>query len=169
MTALFAASKSKKRAGVKILADGGINKSGDIVKALTLADGVICGGLLAGCREAPGAIIEIEGKYYKQYRGMGSMEAMREGSAARYGHSTNDLKGKSAPEGIEALKEVSGSLREVLENLAGGIRAGLGYLGAPDLSNLAKNSRFIRVTPAGQRESAPHDVVEIKRSDLARS
>ena len=76
MTALFAASKSKKRAGVKILADGGINKSGDIVKALTLADGVICGGLLAGCREAPGAIIEIEGKYYKQYRGMGSMEAI---------------------------------------------------------------------------------------------
>ena len=169
MTALYAAMQSKKKAGVTILADGGINKSGDIVKALTLADGVICGGLLAGCREAPGAIIEIEGKYYKQYRGMGSLEAMREGSAARYGHSQKDLKGKSAPEGIEALKEATGSLREVLENLAGGIRAGLGYLGAPDLPTLAKNARFIRVTPAGQRESAPHNVVEIKRSDLARS
>ncbi len=169
MTALYAAAQSKKKSGVTLLADGGINKSGDIVKALTLADGVICGGLLAGCREAPGAIIEIEGKYYKQYRGMGSLEAMRDGSAARYGHSQKDLRGKSAPEGIEALKEVSGSLREILENLAGGIRAGLGYLGAPDLATLAHNARFVRVTPAGQRESAPHDVVEIKRSDLARS
>jgi IMP dehydrogenase len=169
MTALFAASKAKKQSGVTLLADGGINKSGDIVKALTLADGVICGGLLAGCREAPGGIIEIEGKYYKQYRGMGSLEAMREGSAARYGHKTTDLKGKSTAEGIEALKEVSGSLREVLENLAGGIRAGLGYLGADNLTKLSENARFIRVTPAGQRESAPHDVVEIKRSDLKRS
>ena len=149
-----------------MLADGGINKSGDIVKALTLAEGIICGGLLAGCREAPGGIIEIEGKSYKQYRGMGSLEAMREGSAARYGHSLKDLGGKSTPEGIEALKEVSGSLREVLENLAGGIRAGMGYLGATKLSELQKNARFIRVTPAGQRESAPHDVVEIKRNDL---
>ena len=169
MTALYASCQSKKKAGVTILADGGINKSGDIVKALTLADGVICGGLLAGCREAPGGIIEIEGKYYKQYRGMGSLEAMRDGSAARYGHSQKDLRGKSAPEGIEALKEVSGSLREVLENLAGGIRAGLGYLGAFDLHELQQNARFVRVTPAGQRESAPHDVVEIKRSDLNRS
>ena len=169
MTALYAAAQAKKKAGVTLLADGGINKSGDIVKALTLAEGVICGGLLAGCREAPGAIIEIEGKYYKQYRGMGSLEAMREGSAARYGHSKKDLRGKSAAEGIEALKEVSGSLREVLENLAGGVRAGLGYLGATDLPALSQNARFIRVTPAGQRESAPHDVVEIKRSDLKRS
>ena len=153
-----------------ILADGGITKSGDIVKALTLADGVICGGLLAGCQEAPGTIIEIEGKYYKQYRGMGSLEAMREGSAARYGHSQRDLAAsKSAAEGIEALKEVSGSLKEVLSTLAGGIRAGLGYLGAPDLQSLGGQARFVQVTPAGQRESAPHDVVEIKRSDLKRS
>ncbi len=169
MTALFAASRAKKKTGVSILADGGISKSGDIVKALTLAEGVICGGLLAGCREAPGAIIEIEGKYFKQYRGMGSLEAMREGSAARYGHSLKDLKGKSSPEGIEALKEVSGSLNEVLGNLAGGIRAGLGYLGAADIASLAKVARFTQVTPAGQRESAPHDIVEVKRSDLARS
>jgi IMP dehydrogenase len=169
MTALYAASKGAEKKGVSIIADGGISKSGDIVKALTLAKTVICGGLLAGCREAPGGIIEIEGKYYKQYRGMGSLEAMREGSAARYGHKTTDLKGKSTAEGIEALKEVSGSLREVLENLAGGIRAGLGYLGADDLTELSQNARFIRVTPAGQRESAPHDVVEIKRSDLKRS
>ena len=169
MTALYAASKAKEKTGVTLLADGGINKSGDIVKALTLADAVICGGLLAGCREAPGGIIEIEGKYYKQYRGMGSLEAMRDGSAARYGHKPQDLLGKSTAEGIEALKEVSGSLREVLGSLAGGIRAGLGYLGAIDLTTLRKKARFVQVTPAGQRESAPHDVVEIKRNDLNRS
>ena len=86
MTALYTASKGAAKKGVSVIADGGITKSGDIVKALTLAKAVICGGLLAGCREAPGRIIEIEGKYYKQYRGMGSIEAMKEGSASRYGH-----------------------------------------------------------------------------------
>ena len=100
---------------------------------------------------------------------MGSLEAMRDGSAARYGHNPKDLLGKSTAEGIEALKEVSGSLREVLGSLAGGIRAGLGYLGAIDLTTLRRKARFIQVTPAGQRESAPHDVVEIKRNDLNRS
>ena len=169
MSALYAASQSAKKSGVSLVADGGITKSGDIVKALTMADGVICGGLLAGCREAPGQIIEIEGKYYKQYRGMGSLEAMKDGSAARYGHSKKDLHSKSAPEGVEALKEVAGSLRETVELLTGGIRAGLGYLGASNLSEHRERARFVRVTPAGQRESAPHDVIEVKRSDFARA
>ena len=133
MSALYAATVGARNKGASILADGGITKSGDIVKALTLAQAVICGGLLAGCREAPGRIIEIEGKYYKQYRGMGSMEAMKEGSAARYGHSEEDLLAKSTPEGIEALKEVAGSVSETIESLTGGLRAGLGYLGAEDL------------------------------------
>jgi IMP dehydrogenase len=130
MTALYTASQGASKKGVSIIADGGISKSGDIVKALTLSKAVICGGLLAGCREAPGRIIEIEGKYYKQYRGMGSLEAMQEGSASRYGHKKEDLISKSTPEGIEALKEVAGSVKETIESLAGGIRAGLGYLGA---------------------------------------
>ena len=95
-----------KRQGVKIIADGGITKSGDIVKALTIADAVILGGLLAGCREAPGEIMEISGKLYKQYRGMGSHAAMKAGSAARYGHDKNDTVRKVAAEGIEALKEI---------------------------------------------------------------
>ena len=141
MSALYAATVGARKKGASILADGGITKSGDIVKALTLAQAVICGGLLAGCREAPGRIIEIEGKYYKQYRGMGSMEAMKEGSAARYGHSKEDLLAKSTPEGIEALKEVAGSVSETIESLTGGLRAGLGYLGAQDLQAAASQSR----------------------------
>ena len=169
MTALYTASQGASKKGVSIIADGGISKSGDIVKALTLSKAVICGGLLAGCREAPGRIIEIEGKYYKQYRGMGSLEAMQEGSASRYGHKKEDLLSKSTPEGIEALKEVAGSVKETIESLAGGIRAGLGYLGAGNLEELKNNARFIQVSPAGQKESGTHDVIEVKRNDFTRS
>jgi len=169
MSALYAASLGARKKGAAILADGGITKSGDIVKALTMAQAVICGGLLAGCKEAPGRIVEIEGKYYKQYRGMGSMEAMKDGSAARYGHQKEDLSAKSTPEGIEALKEVAGSVSETVESLAGGLRAGLGYLGAEDINALRERARFVQVTPAGQKESSPHDVIEVKRSDFARS
>lgn len=162
LTALYVASREAARRGVSIIADGGIVKSGDIVKALTLADAVICGGLLAGCREAPGHILEIDGKLYKQYRGMGSLEAMKAGSAARYGHSRADKNLKVAAEGIEALKEVSDSADVVLGQLIGGIQSGMGYLGAPDLASLKQQARYIRVTPAGMRESAPHDVIEVK-------
>ena len=169
MTALYTASQGASKKGVSIIADGGISKSGDIVKALTLSKAVICGGLLAGCREAPGRIIEIEGKYYKQYRGMGSLEAMQEGSASRYGHKKEDLISKSTPEGIEALKEVAGSVKETIESLAGGIRAGLGYLGARNLEELKNNARFIQVSSAGQKESGTHDVIEVKRNDFTRS
>jgi len=169
MTALYTASQGASKKGVSIIADGGISKSGDIVKALTLSKAVICGGLLAGCREAPGRIIEIEGKYYKQYRGMGSLEAMQEGSASRYGHKKEDLISKSTPEGSEALKEVAGSVKETIESLAGGIRAGLGYLGAGNLEELKNNARFIQVSSAGQKESGTHDVIEVKRNDFTRS
>tara|TARA_Y100000588_G_scaffold395251_1_gene521837 strand:+ start:17726 stop:19318 length:1593 start_codon:yes stop_codon:yes gene_type:complete len=162
LTALYVASKSAALSGVRILADGGITKGGDIVKSLTLADAVICGSLFAGCREAPGVLVEIDGKLYKQYRGMGSFEAMKKGSAARYGHSKKDSYLKTAEEGIEALKETTGTLDEVLAGLLGGVQSGLGYLGAKDLTALKHNARFIRITPAGQLESAPHDVVEIK-------
>jgi IMP dehydrogenase len=164
MTALYVASREAAKLGVKIIADGGIAKSGDMVKALTLADAVICGGLLAGCNEAPGRIIEIGGKLYKQYRGMGSREAMKEGSAARYGHDRKDATAKAAPEGIEALKEAAGPLDTVLRELIGGVQAGMGYLGARDLSELRANAMFVRVTHAGQRESAPHDVVTVTAS-----
>lgn len=164
MTAVYVASKAAAKYGVTILADGGITKSGDIVKALTLADGVICGGLLAGCDEAPGRVVEINGKLYKEYRGMGSREAMKDGSAARYGHDKKDVTAKAAAEGIEALKESTGSLDGVLRELTGGIQSGMGYLGAPTLTELKKKARYVRMSPAGQRESAPHDVITVKAS-----
>ena len=165
LTALYVASKAAAKTGVSILADGGITKSGDIVKALTLANAVICGGVLAGCAEAPGELLEISGKIYKQYRGMGSLAAMKAGSAARYGHDKQDTTRKVAAEGVEALKEVSGSLDKVLAQLIGGIQSGMGYLGACNLGALREKARYIRVTPAGQREAAPHDVIEVKASN----
>jgi IMP dehydrogenase len=159
MTALYVCSRAAAKCA--LLADGGISKSGDIVKALTLVDAVICGGLLAGCAEAPGEVLEIGGKFYKQYRGMGSLAAMKMGSAARYGHNNNPTQ-KVAPEGVEALKEVAGSADRVLAQLIGGIQSGMGYLGAANLSELREKARYIRVSPAAQREAAPHDVVELK-------
>jgi len=162
MSALYVAGKAARRKGVTILADGGISKSGDIVKALTLADAVICGGLLAGCEEAPGEILEISGKLYKQYRGMGSIAAMKAGSAARYGHSSKDTTRKVSAEGVEALKEVSGSVDKVLGQLIGGIQSGMGYLGAGNLADLRDRARYIRISAAGQRESSTHDIVELK-------
>ena len=161
LTALYLASRAGQRKRVAIIADGGITKSGDIVKSLTLADAVICGGIFAGCPEAPGEVMEFSGKRYKQYRGMGSLAAMKAGSATRYGH-TSDNTRKVAPEGVEALKEVTGSVDRVLTQLIGGIQSGMGYLGAANLGQLRDKARFIRVSPAGQREAAPHDVVELK-------
>jgi IMP dehydrogenase len=161
MTALYVAKQAAAKKKVAVLADGGITKSGDIVKALTLSKAVICGGILAGCTEAPGDVLEIGGKLYKQYRGMGSLAAMKAGSAARYGHEKNPTQ-KVAPEGVEALKEVAGSVDRVLAQLIGGIQSGMGYLGAANLAQLREKARYIRVSPAGQREAAPHDVVELK-------
>jgi IMP dehydrogenase len=161
LTALYVTSRAAAKAKVTIVADGGISKSGDIVKALTLSHAVICGGLFAGCPEAPGEVMEIGGKWYKQYRGMGSLAAMKAGSAARYGHAP-DVSRKVAPEGVEALKEVTGSADRVLAQLIGGIQSGMGYLGAANLDQLRRNARYIQVSPAGQREAGPHDVVELK-------
>jgi IMP dehydrogenase len=161
LTALYVTSRAAAKKGVTILADGGITKSGDIVKALTLAQGVICGGIFAGCPEAPGQIMEINGKLYKQYRGMGSVAAMKAGSAARYGHS-KDATRKVAPEGVEALKEVSDTVDSVLTTLIGGIQSGMGYVGAKNLEQLRQKARYIRVSPAGQREAGTHDVIEVK-------
>ena len=161
MTALYVCSRAAAKKKVSILADGGIVKSGDIVKALTLSQAVICGGIFAGCNEAPGDVMEIGGKLYKQYRGMGSFAAMKAGSAARYGHEKHATQ-KVAPEGVEALKEACGSVDRVLEQLVGGIQSGMGYLGAANLAQLRDKARYIRVSPAGMREAAPHDVVELK-------
>jgi IMP dehydrogenase len=161
LTALYVASRAAARRGVTIIADGGITKSGDIVKAMSLANAVICGGIFAGCPETPGQIMEINGKLFKQYRGMGSVAAMKAGAAARYGQQ-GTLTRKLAAEGVEALKEVSGSVDSVLTQLIGGIQSGMGYVGAANLQQLRDKARFIGVTAAGQKEAAPHDVVEVR-------
>lgn len=105
--------------------------------------------------------MEINGKLYKQYRGMGSAAAMKAGSAARYGHSPDTTR-KVAAEGVEALKEASGTVESVLTSLIGGLQSGMGYLGAANLEKLREKARYIRVSPAGQREAAPHDIIEVK-------
>ncbi|MCH6258011.1 IMP dehydrogenase [Puniceicoccaceae bacterium K14] len=163
LSALHVASQGAKKKGVRIIADGGITKSGDMVKALTQSDAVILGSMLAGSREAPGEIIEINGKLYKQYRGMGSLSAMKKGSAARYGHDKKDKTRKFTAEGVEGMKEVRGPVANLLAEYAGGIQSGMGYLGAANLTDLKKNARFVRISPAGMKESAPHDVIEIAK------
>ena len=162
LTAIHVASREAAKLGVKIIADGGITKSGDMVKALTMADAVMLGSLLAGCRESPGEIIEINGQLFKQYRGMGSHAAMKDGSAARYGHDKSQVGLKVAAEGIEALKELSGPLDKILSEYIGGIQSGMGYLGAPTIPDLHRRARYMHVSPAGQREAATHDVIEVK-------
>src|SRR5208283_3057676 len=145
LTALYVCSRAADKKKVALLADGGITKSGDIVKALTLAHAVICGGLFAGCHEAPGEVMEIGGKLYKQYRGMGSFAAMKAGSAARYGQPANPSQ-KVDAEGSEGLKEACGSVDRVLAQLIGGVQAGMGYLGAATLAQLRDKARYIRVS-----------------------
>lgn len=143
---------------VKIIADGGIRYSGDIVKALAAgAHAVMVGNLLAGSEESPGEKMNFQGRVYKKYRGMGSLGAMREGSKDRYfQHSTEDK--KLVPEGIEGMVPFRGHVSELVHQLIGGLRAGLGYVGAKDLSELHEKARFVEVSNAGLRESHVYNV-----------
>jgi IMP dehydrogenase len=152
---------------VPLIADGGIKFSGDIVKALAAgADLVMLGSLLAGMEESPGAIIEVGGKRFKDYRGMGSEGAMSGLAADRYsggiaksgGHATNGNRDKLVPEGVEGRVPYKGLLRDALFQLMGGLRAGMGYSGAADLGELREKARFVRITGAGLQESHPHGV-----------
>ena len=170
MTAIFECAAEAKRHGVAILADGGIKFSGDVVKALAGgAAAVMVGSLFAGTEEGPGEKILFQGRTYKTYRGMGSIEAMREGSADRYGQSiTNDHESstsvKLVPEGIVGRVPYRGLLSESIYQLTGGIRAGMGYLGAANLTELAEKARFVRITSAGLKESHVHDVIITKEA-----
>jgi IMP dehydrogenase len=148
-----------KSRGGYVIADGGIKYSGDIVKALALgADAVMLGSLLAATEEAPGEVIEVNGEKYKTYVGMGSLAAMKRGSADRYFQKSTVPASKLVPEGIEGRVPFAGRLEDVVYQLVGGIRSGMGYCGAENLSELTKRSVFIRITNAGLRESHPHDV-----------
>ncbi len=155
-TAIQEVAKVARPAGVTIIADGGIRYSGDVVKALAAgADIIMMGGMLAGCEESPGTVIHHMGRYFKTYRGMGSLGAMQAGSGDRYGQNAS---GKMVAEGVEARVPYKGMLGDVLYQLVGGVRSGMGYLGASNLEELRNNARFVRITSGGLKESHPHDV-----------
>lgn len=143
-------------AGVPIIADGGIRYSGDVAKALAAgADIVMLGSILAGTRESPGATVHFQGRRFKQYRGMGSLKAMRKGSGDRYGQNSS---GKLVAEGVEARVPYKGPLADVVFQLMGGLRSGMGYVGADTLDQLRERAEFVRITAGGLRESHPHDI-----------
>ncbi|MDR3204265.1 MAG: IMP dehydrogenase [Deltaproteobacteria bacterium] len=160
MSAIFQCAAEARRLGGGILADGGIKFSGDIVKALAGgASSVMLGSLLAGTEESPGEKILFQGRSYKTYRGMGSIEAMRDGSADRYGQKSEAFNGKLVPEGIVGRVPYRGPLSETIYQLQGGLRAGMGYVGASNLTQLREKARFVRITSAGLKESHVHDVI----------
>ena len=157
-TAIMNVSEAIKDTGIPIIADGGIKSSGDIVKALAAgADTVMIGSLLAGVEESPGDMIIVQGRKYKQYRGMGSIEAMQEGSKDRYFQDMEDDVKKLVAEGVTGRVPLKGNLAEVVYQFVGGLRAGMGYTGSPDIPSLW-NTKFVRITNAGVAESLPHDI-----------
>lgn len=159
MTAVDEVAEYCKDKNVCVIADGGIKFSGDIVKALAAgADAVMLGSILAGCQESPGEEIIFQGRRYKSYVGMGSLAAMKRGSADRYFQAKETTAKKLVPEGIEGRVAYKGPVADSLYQLCGGIRAGMGYCGAPTIKELQKNAVFVRITNAGLKESHPHDV-----------
>ncbi len=158
LSAIFNVSGALKDTGVPVIADGGIRYSGDIVKAIAAgASSIMAGSLFAGVEESPGETIIYNGRKYKSYRGMGSIEAMQQGSGDRYFQDSEDDILKLVPEGIVAQVPFKGSLSEVVYQMIGGLRAGMGYCGAGSIPELM-NAKFVRVTSSGITESHPHDV-----------
>lgn len=158
LSAVIDAAKALEGTDIPVIADGGVRFSGDLVKALAGgADSIMIGSLFAGTEEAPGEVIIYEGRKFKTYRGMGSLEAMEDGSKDRYFQDAEEDIKKLVPEGIVGRVPYKGMVSEVLIQLVGGLKAGMGYCGAATVSEL-KKARFIKVTPAGVRESHPHDI-----------
>lgn len=158
LSAIYDVAKALEGTDIPIIADGGVRYSGDIVKAIAAgADSVMAGSLLAGVEESPGETIIYNGRKFKSYRGMGSIEAMQKGSKDRYFQDNEDDITKLVPEGIAARVPYKGTLSEVIYQMVGGLKAGMFYCGAPDIATL-KKARFIRITNSGMLESHPHDV-----------
>jgi IMP dehydrogenase len=167
LTAITESAKMAAKAGIPVVADGGIRFSGDMVKALAAgAHSVMLGSVFAGTEESPGETILYQGRTYKLYRGMGSLEAMREreGSRNRYFQDDGENVGKLVPEGIEGRVPYKGSLSLIIDQMVGGLKAGMGYTGCRSLAELRTKSRFIRVTSAGLRENHVHDVIITKEA-----
>ncbi len=165
MTAIMDCAKTSAKYGVPIIADGGIKYSGDITKALGAgAHSVMIGGLFAGTEESPGETVLFQGRSYKVYRGMGSLEAMKEGSRDRYMQDDIESALKLVPEGIEGRVPFRGSLSNSIYQIMGGLKAGMGYVGSRSIEELRQKSRFVRITPSGLRESHVHDVIITKEA-----
>mgnify|MGYP002479945365 CR=1 FL=1 len=165
LSAIMEVSHALKGSGIPVIADGGIRYTGDIPKALAAgADSVMLGSLLAGTKESPGETIIFEGRKFKSYRGMGSVEAMKQGSKDRYFQDVEDDIKKLVPEGIVGRVPYKGELQESMHQFVGGLRAGMGYCGAKDIKTLQETARFVRITTAGMHESHPHNVTITKES-----
>ncbi|MCP4683790.1 MAG: IMP dehydrogenase [Desulfobacterales bacterium] len=165
LTAIMECASAAKKQGIPVIADGGIKYSGDITKALAGgADSIMIGSLFAGADESPGETIVFQGRTYKVYRGMGSLEAMKKGSKDRYFQGDEEQDKKLVPEGIVGRVPFRGPLTDIIYQLVGGLRSGMGYLGCPDVQELQTKPKFIRNTPAGLRESHVHDVIPIKEA-----
>tara|TARA_B100000767_G_scaffold275438_1_gene312395 strand:- start:2574 stop:4073 length:1500 start_codon:yes stop_codon:yes gene_type:complete len=165
LSAINEVSKALKGTGVTLIADGGIKYTGDITKAIAAgADCVMLGSLLAGTKESPGGTIIYEGRKYKTYRGMGSVEAMQKGSKDRYFQDSINDSNKLVPEGVVGRVPYKGDLFESIHQFIGGIRSGMGYCGAKNINDLKKNAQFVQITGAGLQESHPHNVMITKES-----
>lgn len=164
LSAIYESAAAIKGSNVPIIADGGIRYSGDLVKAIAAgASTIMAGSLFAGVEESPGETIIYEGRKFKSYRGMGSIEAMKEGSKDRYFQDAEEEISKLVPEGIVGIVPYKGLLKEVVYQMVGGLRAGMGYCGAKTIGDLQK-ARFVRVTPSGMKESHPHDITITKEA-----
>ncbi|MBM3791896.1 MAG: IMP dehydrogenase, partial [Acidobacteria bacterium] len=165
ITAILDCAEVSRRANVPLIADGGVKYSGDITKAIAAgADSVMIGSLFAGTDESPGETVLYQNRSYKVYRGMGSLEAMKAGSRDRYAQEGVFFEGKMVPEGIEGMVPYKGSTEAMIPQLTGGLRAGMGYCGCGSIGQLQQNSRFIRITASGLKESHVHDVVITKEA-----
>lgn len=165
LTAIMECSKAAKRYNIPVIADGGLKQTGDIPKAIAAGgDSVMIGGMFAGTDETPGEKVLYEGRSYKTYRGMGSIEAMKEGSKDRYFQDMEDDIKKLVPEGIEGIVPYKGPLKETIYQMIGGLRAAMGYCGAKDIKAMKTITKFTRITNSGLRESHPHDVKIMKEA-----
>jgi IMP dehydrogenase len=165
ITAINECVRAARGSGVPIIADGGVKFSGDVAKAIAAgADVVMIGSLFAGTEESPGELILFQGRSFKGYRGMGSIGAMRQGSSDRYSQERTELESKLVPEGIEGRVPYKGTLADMVTQLIGGLRAGMGYTGCRTIKDFQEHTRFIRITSAGLRESHVHDVIITKEA-----
>ena len=159
ISAIMDVKKSLKKMKIKIISDGGLKFSGDIAKALAAgADAIMMGSIFAGTNESPGKKFKLNGKFYKQYRGMGSIGAMSSGSANRYFQKNYKDKSKFVPEGVEGRVEYKGDVSKIIYQLKGGLQSSMGYIGAKNLNQISKNAKFIKITKAGFYESMVHSV-----------